>query len=136
MKGPINPVCINCHFLVKQSNPGTFEVTHRNREAIKNQDYSQISNNYSLGCYFGVWDEGHNFSPELRHQTIVLANRKNYCFFWPHRPGMLLPAAEILQKREADNHAAGRDRRFTLLGLWIAALALAADVISKWLGGS
>lgn len=110
------------------------EITKSEREAISRQSYSGIRDHYALACHFGVWDEGHNLAPDSRQQIIVQMNRQNYCFFWPHRPGMLLPAAEVLQKREADNQEASRDRRYTLIGLWIAAFALVAEVLSKWIG--
>ena len=44
---------------------------------------------------------------------------------------MLLPAAVSLQAREAGDRAAGRDRRLTVYGLFVAAAALVADVWLK-----
>ena len=120
--------CIGCHFLIKQSNPSKFEVTLPERKAIRNRDYTAFEH-YSLGCHFGVWDEGYNFDKKHRHEVIVETNRKDYCFFWKHRLGMLLPAAEILQKREADNREATRDRRLTVYGLIIAAAALGINAL-------
>ena len=120
--------CIGCHFLIKQSNPYKFEVTLLERKAIRKRDYSAFEH-YSLGCHFGVWDEGHNFDKDRKHEVIVETDRKDYCFFWKHRLGMLLPAAEILQKREADNREATRDRRLTVYGLIIAAAALGVNAI-------
>jgi len=78
----------------------------------------------------GVWDEG--YTPELRQgrrQTIVETPRKDFCFFFEHRDGMLFPAAKTLQEREAQFKEAARDRRHTIIGLWIAALALLASVL-------
>ena len=128
MRGRSKQSCVDCHFLMKQSNPHKFGATDRDREAIKNQDYSPFTH-MSLGCYFGVWDEGYNFATERRHEVIVETNRKNYCFFWKYRPGMLFPAAEVLQKREADNQEAARDRKLTLIGLFIAAVALVVNAL-------
>jgi hypothetical protein len=42
---------------------------------------------------------------------------------------MLLPAAEILQKREADNREASRDRKRAVIGLWIAASGLGLNFL-------
>ncbi len=40
----------------------------------------------------------------------------------------MIPAAKALQEREAQARDASRDRRLTIAGLWIAALALLANV--------
>ena len=87
----------------------------------------------ALSCYFGVWDEGHS-SCDVSQRPVVIAgtDRRNFCFFWGHRPGMFLPAAKVLQEREARLHEARRDRRLTLWGLWIAAAALIANVGLTW----
>src|SRR5207244_9177831 len=45
-----------------------------------------------------------------------------------YRQGMMIPAAKALQEREAQARDASRDRRLTIAGLWIAALALLANV--------
>lgn len=47
---------------------------------------------------------------------------------------MFIPAAMTLQKREAENQDASQDRRFTVIGLWIAAIALGADVLLNLFG--
>jgi len=44
---------------------------------------------------------------------------------------MLFPAAKVLQQREAAAREAHQDRRLTIVGLWIAAVALAANVFLK-----
>jgi hypothetical protein len=129
MKKSARKACINCHFLVKIYEGHSFEIRPQEREAVRRQDYSAFEH-YALACHFGVWDEGFNFDKEYRQKIIVETDRRDYCFFWKHRPGMLLPAAEALQKREADNREASRDRRLTLFGLWIAAIALVLDFIA------
>ena len=123
--------CVNCHFLMQQGNGHKFEVTLQDRESIRKKDYSSFDN-VSLGCYFGVWDEGHNFARERRHEVMVATNRKDFCFYWSYRPGMFFPAAEVLQKREADNRESSRDRLLTIIGLWIAAIALAVGVVIEF----
>jgi hypothetical protein len=47
---------------------------------------------------------------------------------------MLLPAAKILQQREAEAQEARGDRRRTIYGLWIAATAILVNVLANiWL---
>ena len=50
-------------------------------------------------------------------------------FFFRHRPGMLLPAAKVLQQREVASQDTRRERRLTLCALVIAVLAIVADVV-------
>ena len=123
---------MNCHFFIKQTPEHKLEVTQQERNAIKNHNFSVIKGHYALGCFFGVWDGGHNFDSQERFSTILYTSRKNFCFFWPWRQGMLLEAAKILQKREADNREASRDRKLTILGLWIATIALVANIVVKY----
>lgn len=125
--------CVNCHFLVKEArglapDPITLEVRTSEREQTRIGDYSWTAEHYALACHFVVWDEGHNFDRQHRHEVLVATDRRNFCFWWRHRPGMLIPAAKILQEREANTREASRDRRLTLYGLWIAAVALVANV--------
>ena len=126
--------CIDCHFFVKEArelpNRFTLEVETSDREAARKGDFSWAAEHYTLACTFGVWDEGHNFCRADRHRVIAETERHNFCFWWKHRPGMLIPAAKILQEREAKDHDSARDRRLTLCGLWIAAIAL---VVNVWL---
>ncbi|MCI0726404.1 MAG: hypothetical protein L0332_06735 [Chloroflexi bacterium] len=127
-------VCVNCHFFVKRAftDDGRvleFLISEDEREAIlKHRDYSKLTNR-SLACYHGVWDQGLNFEEEQGHQIIALQPRKGFCFFWKYRPGMLLKAASTLQQREDEQRAASRDRRLTLLGLWLAVIALVVDAL-------
>lgn len=122
--------CLDCHFLMKESRDGKFLLTTRERQSIQERDYHWLHDTYSLACYFGVWDEGLSTSDKQdRNEVIVETNRKGFCFFWRYRPGMLFPAAEVLQQREAATREADRDRRFTVVGLWLAAIALIVDVM-------
>ena len=127
-------VCVDCHFLVKEARTlpadrvPVLEISREHRDLARKGDYTWLQDHYSLCCHFGVWDEGHNFDIRQRHQVIAEQDRRNFCFFWRHRPGMFLPAAKILQQREAELRESSRDRKLTIVGLWIAALALLADV--------
>jgi hypothetical protein len=107
----------------------TFEVRSEERAKARSGDYSWLLDHYALACHFGVWDEGHNFDKTARHAVIARTDRHRFCFFWSHRPGMLLPAAEVLQKREAEQQEARHDRKLTIIGLWIAAMALVVNLL-------
>jgi len=129
--------CVDCHFCVKEVRsmptpaPFTLEITEKERDLARKADYGWQEDYHVLACSFGVWDEGHNFNRAERHQTLAQVDRRAFCFFWHHRPGMLLPAAKILQEREASQHEAARDRKLTIYGLWIAAGALVLDLMAK-----
>jgi hypothetical protein len=124
--------CVDCHFFLQEAralpNRIALDVEASNREAARNGDYTWVAEYSTLACTFGVWDEGHNFRRADRHRVIVETDRRNFCFWWKYRPGMLIPAAKILQEREAKDRDSSRDRRLTLWGLWIAAIALLANV--------
>lgn len=135
MLGTPQQACVNCHFFVKEArtlpNTPVLEITPAERDLARGGDYSWLKEHFAICCHFGVWDEGHNFDRSKRQQILVETDRRNFCFFWKHRPGMLLPAAKILQEREAQAREAARDRRLTIVGLWIAAMALLANVLMR-----
>lgn len=137
---PPKQACVNCHFFSREVHAGerpvTFEIVERDRQLCRIKDYSWQQDHTSLKCDFGVRDEGHNFDRVKKHETIVWTNRRGFCFFRRWHPGMLLPAARHLSELELTAGNAARDRRLTISGLWIAALALMTDVILrslKWL---
>lgn len=95
----------------------------------RKNDFSWVNRLESLQCHFKVWSEGATSKDFDRFETIAKKNRKGACFFFPYHPDMLLPAAEILQKRQAESNDASIDRRLTIWGLWIAAIALVSSTI-------
>jgi len=117
------------HWRSEDGRPLALEVRSEERAKTRRGDYSWLLDDYALACHFGVWDEGHNFDKAARHAVIVETDRHDFCFFWRHRPAMLLPAAEVLQKREAERREARYDRKLTIVGLWIAAMALAVNLL-------
>ena len=129
--------CVDCHFFIKDwrdTRPTTiFVVTEAERRACRNRDFSwhdEVKAPVALACYMGVWDQGvGEFDKGKRYELVVENERRGFCFFWRHRPGMLLGAAKELQEREMAADEARQDRRLILVGLWIAALALLADVV-------
>ncbi len=125
--------CVDCHFFVKEVRdtagaPYTLTVTADERALARKGDYTWHKSHLAICCSFGVWDEGHMFDMAKRHEVIVETERRNFCFFWRYRAGMMLPAAKTLQEREAQQREATIDRRLTVWGLWIAAAALLASV--------
>lgn len=126
--------CIDCHFLVKElrGNPvpvPTLDVTREERVHARFGDYSWHKDHYAIACTMGVWDEGHNFDPSQKHAILTGLDRRNFCFFWKYRPGMLLPAARVLQERAEEERHARRDRLLTIVGLWIAVAALVVQIL-------
>lgn len=127
-------VCINCHFFVKYSNNlsgnRTINMGNDERNKIRN---GELSRDFGLRCDFGVWDEGFNFEKTKVQEILLKTDRQDFCFYWKYRPNMLIPAAKILQERESVNRETLRERRLTIFGIWIAALALLLDVVLKTL---
>lgn len=126
--------CVNCHFFVKtvypdRSQPATLEIKQNERDLISKNDFNWKKDYCSLGCAHLVWDEGHNLSASLFE--VITKTKRNNCFFWKFHPGMLLPAAKELQKRDRENQKLKTTLFYTRLGLCIAAAALVADIILK-----
>lgn len=127
--------CINCHFLTRKDNfknvnePPIHSLTQEERENIKKEDYTWIKDFTSLQCAYGVWNEGYQFDKSRRHGILTKLKRNNFCFYFKYHPGMLNEPAKILQKREEENKKAKTDRNHTKVGLWVAAIALAMNVI-------
>ena len=133
--GRARQACVDCHFFVREfRDRGTgvghsLEIGRDQRDSSRHDDYSWHRAEDTLKCEFGVWDEGFEPDPSHRHERVVNADRSDFCFFWPWHPGMLLPAARVLQQRAAANREASRDRRLTVWGLWVAVAALVANII-------
>jgi hypothetical protein len=96
--------CVSCHFFVKRmatpGGPFSLDVTSDERSKATGEDFGWVNAITALSCHKGIWDEGYLSNREQRFETIVTKNRDGDCFYWPHHPGMLLPAAEALQARE------------------------------------
>lgn len=130
-KKPVQ-ACVNCHFFRKESytgfenaRPWVTAVTEKERELCRSHDFTWLKDSSNIGCYFSVWDGAHQLTD--RYEIIVETDRKDFCFFWKNTPGMFFPAAKVLQKREAQDKEIRRDRRLTIAGLFVAAVALAFD---------
>jgi len=127
--------CRHCHFLMKtsRSDNGT---EHRFCWSADDRANGAVKSHYSRACYFGVWDCGIEPGLENNFVHVIDVSRKGSCFFMPMNPGMSFPAAKILQERAAQNAALKRSNLYTRIGLWIAALALVANLILGLIGES
>lgn len=122
------------------------------------QEYKVDYRTY-LCCFKGVWDENkfiEDINPrkglsefgdidkeKLENtlwETVVKVSRKernsrgNSCFYREFEEGMLLPAAEELEKREAIQKEASRDRKWVIVGIVVTALAtLGAVMLANYL---
>lgn len=121
--------CVDCHFFFKESDRHKFVISEDSRDKCRDGNFTWRKAYESLGCYHGVWDEGvQPLSVDLENE-IRNSNREGFCFFWPHRSGMLFQAAVVLQKREVEQREAAKDRQYVIWGLWIAAIALMVNAI-------
>jgi hypothetical protein len=114
--------CVDCHYFHKQyrDDIGTehkLEITREDREKTKNDDDSWRLPDVSMGCYKGVWDQGHNFSLDSATELICKENRRGMCYFWKHMPGTFLPTAVDLQTRHEERQSKNRTYRLAILGL-------------------
>ena len=121
--------CVDCHFfmvdLIDLSSPPSPDIIDTDRRVkCKKNDFSWVRPDHSMQCYFGVWDQGFHFNASEQFKLICETSRKDFCFFFKYRPGMLLPAAKRIQKRMEGYRKARKDRRLTIGGLWIAGIAL------------
>ena len=76
----------------------------------------------------GVWDEGVTPGTDHRTKTISQISRTGKCFFFPYQEGMLFQAAGILQKREQENNSLRKSNWYTIIGLFLATIALIVNV--------
>ena len=128
--------CVDCHFFVVEyrdrdslSLSGWTLPSYSEKTGVRTNDFSWHKDSMALVCAYGVWDQGFRFDSCKKHELIVQTERKDRCFFLPWHPGMLIPAAKTLQERQAAYREANRDRRLTVWGLWIAAVALVVNAI-------
>ncbi len=123
--------CIKCHFLSRtldnySGGDGQKRILNKKeRQDAEIFGFSFLGKTCHLFCHFEVWDEV-NQVDEVRDRKfeVLKRDRTNFCFFWPYSPEMSVKAAEILQKREADNREASIDRKRAVKGLWIAGIGL------------
>jgi hypothetical protein len=129
-------ICVNCHFLCKQYRnergaEHTFEITREQRERAKQGDLSWQRESESLGCYKGIWDEGHASVGGVKAELIAKQARGDKCYFFEFQPGMFMQAAEKLQQEKVANANELKKYRMAIYGLALAILGLVAKIISE-----
>jgi hypothetical protein len=132
-------LCVNCHFLSKKipdaANNLERSVSEEDRGRLR-KDVLSLTNTDKvwLGCHMEVWSADNPPDENKLTEEIFTTERKGYCFYWPYRPGMAFPAAQTLQKREADDIDAAHDRKLVIRSLQIAIAALVVQVILALIG--
>lgn len=133
---PFKKTCIDCHFLHRQFRDDTgreyrMEVTQTQRDQSKNNDFMWQRAEESLGCYKGVWDEGHNFPNQEKFKIIVKQGRRNNCYFWKFQPGTFLNAAENLYDKKQAFKISTRSYRLAIYGLILTIIGLLVNTILR-----
>jgi len=133
--------CLNCHFLETWHRDDSGETWHSavsetERDQLGNGEHPHVifEQDQVLACYKRVWD--HANLPEATRKRVkekgirtLLAQRRGYsCFFYPHTPGLFLPAASTLERRTADRRAAEKDRALTRRAFRVAFAALIVSI--------
>jgi hypothetical protein len=107
------------------------EVTQAQRDQSRQNDFSWQRASESLGCYKGVWAEGHNFPNHEKYNVIVKQSRKSSCYFWKFKPGTFLNAAENLFDKDHAVKTSTRNYRIAIYGLILTIIGLLITIISK-----
>jgi hypothetical protein len=129
-------ICANCHFFCKQyrNDRGaehTLEVSCEQRERAKQGDLSWQRESESLGCYKGIWDEGHRAAGHTMVDLVSKRVRRGKCYFFEFQPGTFMQAAEKLQQERIANANELKKYRLAIYGLLLAIVGLAAKLISE-----
>jgi hypothetical protein len=135
-----NKICRNCYFLTKCFRDISAKKLEKfinilsleERKKCKNKDFNFMKKDRGefLECSHLVWSEGSpGYESPDYNNLINQLNRKDECFYFKYRAGMLLPAAKELEKRKSDLYQLRKDRRLTEIGLIISGSALALNLI-------
>lgn len=124
--------CNNCHFFAKsillKEDMLTNTVSEEDRNTIEKSKIKPALGKWEwFKCQKGVWDD--SISPCDKFYENIMETDRNNCFFYPTQKNMMFAAADILQQREAENQAIKKSHKHTLIGLWIAAAAMATNAI-------
>jgi hypothetical protein len=127
MLKPPKESCVSCQFFIQRFSKETYTNPNSDcRENARNNHFEWVNENSFLECYFLVWAEGHGTYRQERFDTIILKNRRDFCFYWPYHPEMMMPAAETLQKRDVEAKETRRTRKLARTSIWISFFALEA----------
>jgi hypothetical protein len=135
-------ICANCHFLALRTLNATVVLTscfsEEERTQFRNGDYSIVKSGTVIPhCHLGVWstptaagrdDVVEYLTPQIRKEVFD-TDRREFCFYLPHHPGMGLAAGEMLEKRKSEARESKREHKLALWGLWIAAVALLVQAV-------
>jgi hypothetical protein len=128
-------ICRNCHFLGKQHlhqvhDEGVSFYLHKNeRILLERNDVELNSANYAIRCLMGVWDQRFYESNIPMLEIVNNTQRDNTCFFYPYNEGTTFEVAKELEKRAQENMQLKRSNKYTRIGLWVAAGALAINAL-------
>lgn len=121
--------CKDCHFLVK-SHPDTND---ENNIIIYNWDEDELSagrcaDDHSAYCWNGIWTSE---TPENKKKVPILIDqdRRDQCFFYPLKRGMLLNTAFTIYQREVDIKAIKKTNFLTMCALYITTLGLFVNIV-------
>ena len=120
--------CRNCHFLMNTFRPPN-GISYKTSWNKQQRETGKLQKCYSPSCWFGIWDVGIEPSLTGKLNEIIDENRKNACFFIETYPGMSFSAARIIQHRRDEYAQLRRSNRYTMTGLWIAAIALFVNTV-------
>ena len=130
----MKPCCKNCHFLAKDHIWPNGEVRSGSWSTEERENLRlAVEEDHRARCYKNVWNTGIDPTLKDRLGEVLLKDRKDDCFFIEEHPGMSFQAAYELFRIRNDNRQLKRSYRLTQIGLWIAALALVANVVMKLL---
>jgi hypothetical protein len=129
-------LCVNCHFFEyvtrnERWEEHNYSLKRKERNEFLKGDFNREKKHSYFRCYFHVWDEGTKSEKFDLYKEILQKNRRGKCFYFRHREGMLTDAARLMQEREEEYRRAHKDRILTIIGLWIAAIALIINILIK-----
>ena len=148
--------CLNCLFFVRNSaSENVAKEIERHSSPVKEDSRKGLRQNkkvlkelvspsendsvgYSLACHKGCWDGGYRSScddiwQEITKNRNAKNSRCNSCFYFEFQDGMLLAAADELEKRETLQKETAADRRWIKWGVWATFFtAFASIVVFVW----
>lgn len=132
--------CRDCHFLVwyqrrhggdgmsVSSNPDDWWITSSWNADERAKGQPRGAGTLASACWRGIWDRRSNLGVKLEDQLDK--DRGDTCFFFKWQDnGLHLKVASELQRRESENRHLKRGYRYTQMGLWIAATAIAVSAL-------
>lgn len=132
--------CVDCHFFAVVPKTLSPEEEHtaslEERRKTLESGFGWTHDVAHLKCYKGVWEDELKKDPEYmsdkdRWDEYARRDRSGECFFFEHREGMNLEAAEELQRREADRERFWERNRWVRWGALAAIAAVVLDAISR-----